>query len=531
MYNDDADFKLHEYSELDDSQLALVHQFSDLISDPIISVSQKERQGKALINAGMPLNIYTVGSEKLLDEVCAKKLEGLADFMIDEGAMADYDTLRACIRHEACPNLALRMIGEMREEEHDLESLQMVIDESFEKNSHSDDVQPHPSVDAATAAFAQHVLLPAAMLDAGYAHNPIVKDWFENLHEEQVLSILMDLMQVGQDYLIGRSPELLADTDLSIDGEFAQQLFRPTRLARTWNHPAIGFPQTLLTAMPDRAWHPLFETPYIADNGYSLHCVTDSRELDRLGKALDNCLDKGEYAKDCCSGTPLGSKHLLCIQNPRGKPVAIAEIDVSMHGMRIVQAELSGARILKKGEAMEALQEWKRSVEDRLLLDQPIVTEESMLGETPDSKTRWMQIPAIYRTTGYEPDWEHVNRCFDDYKRPARRASTGRGKSNSCSEIVYDDKQDTPHLWTEKVEDGYTHMNHFIPEVTYSEGTAHVSMRNMDIQNWLVASGLIRQTREILDEAQLPEADYEIDPDSIAQATRAVPQAVYRRGA
>lgn len=268
-------------------------------------------------------------------------------------------------------------------------------------------------------------------------------------------------------------------------------------LARSWEHEANVFPDLAFEipgyAPPGmaaqlrrgRSWLPLYEQPFTAPGGYTLHCLTNTQELKREHRAIRHCVDG--FATFCCGDNEPSLRHLFSVRNPDGKRVSTvsmacmnatsdsegrpsAIIPDSNQKLVVLQHErkktLHQTHIISSGPEHDAVMAFLNAVRSGAC------TLNSELGETKQSRQP-QSLGIITSHAGYYPTWRNVDMAFQEYKSPMRRAAE---KVDENNQLVF--AEPPVHLIDGTTKDGQ-------------------SLRLMHVRDWLRATGLLEAMHEL----------------------------------
>lgn len=299
------------------------------------------------------------------------------------------------------------------------------------------------------------------------------------------------------------------------DAGVMQALTRAHQLSDTWHHPNINFPaDALLPLKKDREWHPLFTghhhmkdgvcvasasggtapeayaNQFVSSQGYILTPLTKTDDLRAESDALNHCVGKSNYGEKCCDS----QSHIISIrkrvntpEGPKTVPVATSEIEV-IKGNQLRRGQT------KTTDDRTASQDMRAAVDEMLVaLVQKTLPRNAHQGSTDDDKKLFEGVSDLAIRIGFHPnaDWHDVESCFSEYKRNLRRASQGTFKQDGEDRLLYtDQKLEKGVAIADRTFDHYTHPVHFI-DGHYSNGGASMSYRDMDVQSWLRATGLM----------------------------------------
>lgn len=306
------------------------------------------------------------------------------------------------------------------------------------------------------------------------------------------------------------------------DDAFVRQFMRPFRLTRTWDSHLITMPQELLPYRSVRHWEPLLQKDFVTSRGYHITCLTDSRQLREEGHALDHCVGKSTYDISCCKEDATRS-HVLSVRDAHGNPLSTMQVmyypEATQHEYDMPVAG-TGYRMLVRQhhgqyngtpprEATQAVEEFFAMLQDETRTPGYLTTSPAGLGEQVAKREDNAPDP-VSRHIGFTPSWEHIEKVFNEYRRPIRRAST----SHQNHRLVYDDaiSPDDPQ--------GFTRPQHFIDgfvlvdregngsgdvhmdraDLHPREGEHIVALRELGLKDWLKATGMMRTIHHLIAE-------------------------------
>lgn len=395
---------------------------------------------------------------------------------------------------------------------------------------------PRGDVDDMVDQFARLVLLPALILESRELPEHLRQPYNEVLQlggqEERFYhlgsshsAMMTDARRVlfptpsapAKDYRGKPWEELKED-------QFIRQFMRPLNLSRTWHHHAIAIPRKLRPYLTTRYWKPLLNEDFVTKDGYRITALTNSHALAAEGDALKHCVGKSTYDLLCCSEGAFRS-HILSVRDPQGRPVSTLQVyyhnetpeqggdykgDIQIagtsyrlnirqhHGLYNGDPAREGTRAVD--EFLEALKQPGQAA--RYLCQQP-----EELGEIV-AKRETAAPGIIEEYIGYTPSWEHIEKVFNEFRRPERRASYGyRG-----TQLAYDDAIDPqdPQQFKHSLHfiDGYVLLDKkgqaaseiagTREELEPKKGQRVVALRDLNLRDWLHATGLTQRIRHHL---------------------------------
>lgn len=372
----------------------------------------------------------------------------------------------------------------------------------------------------------------------------------------------------------GKTPaeiEVLLDTDAATRAVL-QQVFRPFRLSRCWQHVAISLPRALQPLAGGWEWHALMPKPFTASNGLTITCLTRSSDLEEESRLLNHCAGRDkEFKIQCCADVhrwrwhffsigrmgedgvrqPLSTLQLRVIAPPQEIDTDTENIPIGNTGMWLMVKEHRGRNNSKTlpAHVRAAWGEFTAALKDGRL---SLTLDNEKLGETAASREKHANHSELARTIGYEPDLAHTEKLFDRFRMGERAAVTAIRPDGMR---VYDVTQteDIATLLAAQNQNpvmpaqagiqqpaasaprknlpsrqrgngnsvhGYTHYEHFIdgfavvtkegmptgrtalrPEhLTCGVDERLVYLRNLDLYDWLRATGLMGKLRGLLRE-------------------------------
>lgn len=369
----------------------------------------------------------------------------------------------------------------------------------------------------------RHLIVPALLLEG--------KDL--NIEGSDIRTLLDPDRQKTQDlfHAIAPAPDFSKMDQANLSKDQLARCLRPLRLSRTWHHHGTLFPHSLLPLRPRREWKPILPKPYETSNGLFVHCLTSTEMLKKESDILRHCVGRSDYDAKCCNkADPI---HILSIRDADGTPLSTVEVKVNSQ-IQIIQhhGKDNGPA---PPEALAALEDFVTQV----TANSNILAKSKDLGEIPSLKLS--SVPKLWRDIGFEPSWHHLNKCFDEYKMPYRRARklSKNGKSD------YDDTQ----------ESGYTHKHHFIEGWIITDmdnrpvkgsfrldlnemptkletGQKLINVRQLDARSWLRATGMMdfiyQEMDRIAEKKSLPKPERNED-EPLTLRAEPIPKSQIRR--
>ncbi len=364
----------------------------------------------------------------------------------------------------------------------------------------------NPDVQHMTKDFIRRVILPAAVMELGVSGDKLEQFW-RGIEKDGHIAHLIDRLVIPTSEALYTPP--------MPDGAHAEQdesmFFRPLRLLRSWQHPPNFFPAELAEQQTQGAWAPLFKAgkpapgiDYQASNGLVVANITNFNQTKVASEQLDLPINMPSYLTTrACSKHRDQRIHPIALRDANGL-VSIAEVMISKNSpftvtesapipprgkyhVNVISHHGAHNEVIRKGPAHEALKDWVQAVRDG-----KAKVDVNQLGETKVSQRRREQLPPIVERIGYVPDWDKIDACFNEFKSPTRAASLSR---DTKGKLVYEPVS---------LGDGNYGRNDFISG-EYAKGEAMLPMRDMDVQSWLHATGLMDTIHHALQQ-EFPQA-------------------------
>jgi len=339
-------------------------------------------------------------------------------------------------------------------------------------------------------------ILPALLLESGAGHvgNEDAQPWIEKVEK----TFLPHLRHIFSD-----TPPLRLSAELS--EEAMARLLHPMRLSRSWHHPGITIPAELRPLRINRTWRAILPQPWHdPGTGLSVVCLSDSDSLTQESEMLYHCVGYGGYDERCCLPEETRS-HIFSIRDAEGHALSTVETTYK-DGQFIVKQHAGKDNATPPPQARQAWDSFTQALET-----QPNLLTKEPLGEVRQDQLE--TVPRIWRSIGFKPSWENIDRIFDEYRMPYRRASI----PTKGRRMVYDDLV-TP--------DGYKLPHHFISGYALADdrnvpipgsfrqqrndfppreaGQHIVDLRDLDAQSWLRATGLMEEIHKFIKENAMP---------------------------
>jgi len=260
------------------------------------------------------------------------------------------------------------------------------------------------------------------------------------------------------------------------------------QLSYSWHHPELAFPRVDYTSpaefkLPpfmERIWHPIVNTPFVTKNGYTIHNLTSESELTLESQQLGHCVYS--YTNRCCIENSSRS-HIFSIRSAEGEHLSTFDLRAENDELRVSRHEgkkiKNVASYITEGPPHEALNEFLSACRSKKL-----AVETRQLGETEESK-KLTSLAAFIKNCGYYPAWENVDRTFQEFKKDLRRGASAVDDNNL---LVYD---------TAVGNDGIPCPIHLVDGTVVIDGGRTLQLRNMNMQEWLRATGLMKAMCEM----------------------------------
>lgn len=457
--------------------------------------------------------------------------------------------------------------------------------------------------------FVNYVLFPAFLIEAGYKPWDIKQATAAENKDAAFMSLLSDgsqlstpyfnnqkeiknaLFEIAKQVLTPRLDHLhMTQTGTSEADQqrerFHQvrQLLRPTRLSIAWH--ATKFNQALRPLRHKMQWHPLVPEDFIfTPNGASapvakIVCLTSSDDLEAesdgdhdlngniINPGLDHCVGRTDYDHRCCRQDAADRSHIFSIRDADNRRLSTFEIKVDppagTHAFRWIEVPATDSHKHHKIAVIQH-QGIRDTAPPRLASDalnafsEQLIRHSISLIEDPkqlgEIELEANQYPTIEQEIGFSPTWQHLDRVFEEYKRPGRRAMIhprqndeprlyendhmrthrnhrDRSFDNHFIEgfsvvrrdkeskrrlpvtgefsLFSDEAQDKARRWKESDERHDTRPlddQARGPKFTYETQT----FRSMDVQSWLRATGIMQQIHHIIT-SKLPKTAETLQP-------------------